>query len=73
METWTTLALRKQAEDALAAASRARSEAEVRRILARVNHKILEANRKASSGPPLNLMPLNVDRIVSAWRERHPG
>jgi Domain of unknown function (DUF1992) len=65
-----TLALRKEAEDALAAALRARSEAEVRRILAAINRKILDGNRKAASGPPLNLMPFDVERVVAGWRER---
>jgi DnaJ homologue, subfamily C, member 28, conserved domain len=65
-----TLALRKEAEDALAAALRARSERQVRRILAAVNRKILDGNRKAASGPPLNLMPFDVDRVVGDWRRR---
>jgi hypothetical protein len=46
-----TMALRKAAEDALAAAEQ-------------------EGNRKAASGPPLNLMPFDVERVVGAWRER---
>jgi hypothetical protein len=65
-----TLALRKEAEDALAAALRARSEAQVRRILAAINRKILDGNRKAASGPPLDLMPYDVERVVAGWRER---
>jgi hypothetical protein len=65
-----TLALRKEAEDALATALRARSEAQVRRILAAINRKIVDGNRKAASGPPLNLMPFDVERVVAAWRER---
>ena len=65
-----TMALRKAAEDALAAASRAGSEAEVRRIVADINTRIVEGNRKAASGPPLNLMPFDVERVVAAWRER---
>jgi hypothetical protein len=63
-----TLALRKEVEDALLAAYRAGSEAQVRRIVAEVNRKIVEGNRKAASGPPLNLMPLDVERIVRRWR-----
>jgi hypothetical protein len=66
-----TLAVRKQAEDALAAVSRARSEREVRRIIAAINAKIVEANRKAASGPTLNLMPFDVERILRGWRQRH--
>ena len=65
-----TLALRKEAEDALAAALRARSEAQVRRILAAINRKILDGNRKAASGPPLDLMPYDIERVVAGWRER---
>jgi hypothetical protein len=65
-----TIALRKEAEDALAAASQAGSEDQVRRIMADINRKILEGNRKAASGPPLNLMPFDVDRVVRTWRER---
>jgi hypothetical protein len=70
-----TLALRKEAEDALAAALRARSEGQVRRILAAINRKILDGNRKAASGPPLNLMPFDEDRVVADWRGRRerPG
>ena len=65
-----TIALRKEAEEALLAASRAGSEAQVRRIVADINRKILEGNRKAASGPPLNLMPFDVERVVRSWRER---
>ena len=65
-----TIALRKEAEEALLAASRAGSEDQVRRIVAEINRKILEGNRKAASGPPLNLMPFDVERVVRTWRER---
>ena len=65
-----TLALRKEAEDALLAASRARSEEEVRRIVADINGKILDGNRKAASGPPLGLVPFDVEQVLQTWRER---
>ena len=65
-----TLALRKEAEDALLAAAQARSEAQVRRIVTEINRKIVEGNRTAASGPPLNLMPFDVERVVRTWRER---
>ena len=65
-----TIALRKEAEDALLAASQAASEAQVRRIVADINRKILDGNRKAASGPPLNLMPFDVERVVAGWRDR---
>ena len=64
-----TMALRKEAEDALAAATQASSEGQVRRIVADINAKIVEGNRKAASGPPLNLMPFDVEAVVAAWGE----
>ena len=67
-----TIALRREAEDALAAATRAAAEDEVRRIMADINRKIAEGNRKAASGPPLNLAPFDVEQVVQTWRERHP-
>lgn len=66
-----TLALRKEAQDARGAAARAGSEAEVRRIMSDINDKIVEANRKPLAGPPLNLAPFDVERVVRDWRKRH--
>lgn len=65
-----SLALRKEVEDALLAAARAGTEAEVRRIVTGINEKIREAIRKPMSGPPLDLVPLDVDRVVQDWRGR---
>jgi hypothetical protein len=39
-------------------------------MVARLNDKIVDANRKAMSGPAPNLMPLEQERVVSRWRER---
>ena len=64
-----TIALRKEAEEALLAASRAGSEDQVRRIVADINRKIVDGNRKAASGPPLNLTPFDAERVVRAWHE----
>lgn len=65
-----TLALRKEAQDALAAVSQAGSERDVRRILERINLKIREGNRKAASGPSVNLAPFDVERVVDTWRQQ---
>ena len=65
-----TIALRKEAEAALEAAASAATEDEVRQIVAAINRKIADGNRKAASGPPLNLTPFNVDRVLRRWRER---
>lgn len=65
-----SVALRKEANDALAAASRANSEAEVRKIISEINEKIREANRTGIVGPPLMLVPYDVERVVREWREQ---
>jgi hypothetical protein len=65
-----TLALRKEVEDALAAASAAPSERAVRRIVEDVNAKIREMMFKPPPGPPLGLKPYDVEEIVRDWRER---
>jgi hypothetical protein len=67
-----TLALRKEAEDGRAAASRAGSAAEARRIVTAINDKIRAANRVPLSGPPLNLAPFDVEAVVHAWQASQP-
>ncbi|MHA4817961.1 DnaJ family domain-containing protein [Streptomyces aculeolatus] len=68
-----SLAVRKEAEAALAAVTRARSEKEVRAIVAEVNEKILAAHRAPAVGPPLKLAPLDADTLVREWREGRDG
>ncbi|WP_049560670.1 J-domain-containing protein [Nonomuraea sp. SBT364] len=65
-----SLQLRKDAEQALAAAAQARSEGEIRLIMNEINDRIREAIRTGLPGPPLNLVPYDVERIVSEWRGR---
>jgi hypothetical protein len=62
-----SLVLRKQAETAKARALAAETDAEARAIIGEMNAKILDALRKPLSGPPLNLMPFDVEQVV---RER---
>jgi hypothetical protein len=66
------LALRKEAEDGLAAAMAARTESEARRHVETVNQKIREALRRPPAGPPVDLVPLDVERVLEQWRTRHP-
>ena len=63
-----TLALRKDVEDARDAITAAGSEDEVRALVADINERIRTVNRQATSGPPSNLMPLDVERSVETWR-----
>lgn len=66
-----TLALRKEAEDALAAAYEAPTEAAARRIITAVNDRIREAMLKPLPGPPLGRKPYDVEAVASEWRARH--
>ncbi|MGW1022198.1 DnaJ family domain-containing protein [Streptomyces sp. NPDC002577] len=65
-----TLALRKEAEDARAAAAEAPSERVVRQIVSDINDKISEALRRPPPGPPLGLAPFDVEAVVREWNER---
>jgi hypothetical protein len=64
-----TLALRKEVEDAEAAMTTARSEADVREMVGQINERIRAVNRQATAGPPSTLVPLDVERAVERWRE----
>ncbi|MET8243194.1 DUF1992 domain-containing protein [Streptomyces sp. NPDC005202] len=68
-----TLALRKEAEDALAAAYAAPSERIVRKIIAEINAKILDMMLKPPPGPPLGLKRYDVEEVVREWRARREG
>ncbi|MET9466838.1 DUF1992 domain-containing protein [Streptomyces sp. NPDC006544] len=67
------LALRKEAEDAREAVRSARTERQVRDILAEVNIKIRAALRMPPPGPPLNLAEFDVEAVLAQWREERDG
>ncbi|MDH6215347.1 DUF1992 domain-containing protein [Streptomyces pseudovenezuelae] len=68
-----TLALRKEAEDALTAAYSAPSERIARKIITEVNARIREMMFKPPPGPPLGMKPYDVEDVVREWRERRPA
>ncbi len=65
-----SVALRKQARDALAAALDAPTETGARKILADINAKIRDANRTGISGPSLMLVSYDVERVLRDRRHR---
>ncbi|MBL1104700.1 DUF1992 domain-containing protein [Streptomyces sp. 5-8] len=65
-----TLALRKEAEDALAAAYAAPSERIARKIIEDVNVRIKDMMFKPPPGPPLGKKPYDVEEVVREWRQR---
>ncbi|MFF4287711.1 DUF1992 domain-containing protein [Streptomyces sp. NPDC001633] len=66
-----SLVLRKDAEEAREAAANAPTEAALRRILTAVNERIRAALRTPLEGPPLNLVPFDIDEQARKWRDRH--
>ncbi|WP_251093199.1 DUF1992 domain-containing protein [Streptomyces sp. Caat 7-52] len=65
-----TLALRKEAEDALAAAYAAPPERIARKIIEDVNVRIKDMMFKPPPGPPLGKKPYDVEEVVREWRQR---
>jgi len=64
------LALRKELDDTMDRIDGARTETEVRRLVAAINDRIVYVNSHTISGPPSNLVPLDVDRVLEVWRQR---
>lgn len=67
-----SLALPKELEDLPARVSRERSEEKVREIVLDLNERIRQEHRRPHHGPPLRAMPVDVEKIVEAWKQRRP-
>ncbi len=65
-----TLLLRKEAAEIVERAGELHSEAAVRELVGDLNRRIVDAIRKPTSGPPLGRGPVDVERVVSEWRQR---
>lgn len=64
----TSLALRKEVAGLHAALAEERSEEAVRRIVADLNRRVLDARRLPVSGPPLFVRTVDVEEAVEQWR-----
>jgi Domain of unknown function (DUF1992) len=64
----TTLAVRKEVEEAVEAIRRASNEQVVRRIVADINERIRDVNRRGADGPPSTVMPLDEEAVLARWR-----
>ena len=67
-----SLVLRREVEQAVRDARAAPTEDEARRRIEAVNDRIRQANRIAISGPPVNLVPYDVEELAACWRAAHP-
>lgn len=63
------LELRRKVEKELAALSALADEADVRTRIAALNAEIAKFNATAIEGPPTNLVPFDIDKIVARWRQ----
>ncbi|MFF7632995.1 DUF1992 domain-containing protein [Kitasatospora sp. NPDC008050] len=66
-----TLALRKEIEDTLAEAANAPDEWRVRELLEPLNERIAANLRMPPPGPPLGRSLIDIDEVVSQWRQAH--
>jgi hypothetical protein len=62
------MVLRKELDETLMRITTARNEAEVRRLVTAINERIVYVNSHTFFGPPSDLAPLDVERIVGEWR-----
>ncbi len=63
-----TLRIRKELEEAREAIAAASQESVVRRIIADINPRIRDVNRRGADGPPSTVMPLDEEAVVAKWR-----
>ena len=66
------LTLRRELDDVRARIAAAGNEAEVRRLVASINERIIYVNSHITSGPPSDIVPLDVERVVAGWRGTDP-
>jgi len=62
-----TLRVRKELEEARAAIAVESQELVVRCIIADINERIRDVNRRGAEGPPSTVMPLDENEVVAKW------
>ena len=65
----TSLALRKEVEAISATVAEARTEAQVREIVADLNARILDARRRVVDGPRVLIRTVDEDAVVQGWSD----
>ncbi len=65
----TSLALRKEVEDLPTTLAGMHREEDVRELVDDLNERIVEARRRPTSGPPVFIRTVDVEAVVSDWRE----
>ena len=62
------LTLRRELDDARRLIAGAGAETMVRRLVAEINERIVYVNSHITFGPPSDIVPLDVERVVADWR-----
>jgi hypothetical protein len=62
------ITLRKEVDSARLLIAAAGSEAEIRRLVAAINERIVYVNSHITFGPPSDMVPLDVEQVVAGWR-----
>ncbi len=68
-----TLQVRRELDVARERIAAATTEPEVRRLADEINARIRWVNSRAITGPPSNVVPLDVDAVVERWRAERPA
>jgi hypothetical protein len=63
------LAIRRDVEQTLPSLQSLRSESAVREAITALNERISKASFAVTWGPPVDVMPLDIDEMVSRWRK----
>jgi hypothetical protein len=64
------LSLRREAQDLAAGLTKARSERELREMVADFNARAEDARRRPHSGPSVVIPSVDVEQAIAVWRER---
>ena len=62
------LTLRRELDEARARIKAAGTEGEVRRLVMAINERIVYVNSHITFGPPSDIVPLDVERVIAGWR-----
>jgi hypothetical protein len=67
------LAIRKELDEARVRIAAAGTEAEVRRLVAAINDRVVYVNSHVTTGPPSDVVPLDVEQVLADWRRARRG
>jgi hypothetical protein len=67
-ELGPALAIGKERDEARVSIATAGTEAEVRRLVAAINARVVYVNSHVTTGPPSDVAPLDAEQVLADWR-----